>query len=186
MIFAKRNIARHFVRGKKARSAGPGSHFFECHHLISMVSELHRERQDRISDRLTEYTHTELALELGIEFPFSHFFGADPGVLFILFLSHHLYVVEIEGIQAADDLEAVAGVSDGAAGCCLVDRHGGYAGSTTEGILENLRLLVSQLAGADPYADPVFCLCFNSLNHLDHLKGNDKLNIIIIANERQN
>ena len=101
---------------------------FESHHLISMISKLHRERQDCICYCFAEDTHAEFALELRIKFSLFHFFGADPGVLF-LFLGHHLYVVKIKGIQAADDLAAVSGVSDGAAGGGLVDCHFAYAGS---------------------------------------------------------
>ena len=93
-----------------------------------MVSKLHRERQDCICYCFAEDTHAEFALELRIKFSLFHFFGADPGVLF-LFLGHHLYVVKIERVQAADDLAAVSGVSDGAAGGGLVDCHFAYAGS---------------------------------------------------------
>ena len=95
---------------------------FESDHLISMISKLHRERQDCICYCFAEDAYAELALELGIEFSLSHFFGADPGVRF-LFLSHHLHIFKIEGVQAADDLAAVSGVSDGAAGGGLVDSH---------------------------------------------------------------
>ena len=100
---------------------------FESHHLISMVSKLHRERQDCICYCFAEDAYAELALELGIEFSLSHFFGADPGVRF-LFLSHHLHIFKIEGVQAANDLAAVSGVCDGAAGGGLIDCHFAYAG----------------------------------------------------------
>ena len=100
---------------------------FEIHHLICMVGKLHRERQNRICYRFAENAHPELALELRIKLPLSHFFGADPGVRF-LFLSHHLHIFKIEGVQAANDLAAVSGVSDGAAGGGLIDCHFAYAG----------------------------------------------------------
>ena len=131
---------------------------FESHHLISMVSKLHRERQNGICYCLSENAHSELALELGIELSVSHFFGADPGVLF-LFLSHHLYIFKIERIQSADDLKAIPGVSDGTAGGGLVDSHARYARCTGKGIFENFRLFIGQLSAADPDSDPVFCLC---------------------------
>ena len=123
-----------------------------------MVSKLHRERQDCICYCFAEDTHAEFALELRIKFSFFHFFGADPGVLF-LFLSHHLYIFEIERIQSADDLKAIPGVSDGTAGGGLVDSHVRYARSTGKGIFENFRLFIGQLSAADPDSDPVFCLC---------------------------
>ena len=104
------------------------SHLLERDHLISMVSKLHRERQDCICYCFAENAHAELALEFRIKFSLFHFFGADPGVLF-LFLGHHLHVVKIEGVQAADDLAAVSDVSDGSAGGGLVDCHFAYAGS---------------------------------------------------------
>ena len=70
-----------------------------------------------------------------------------------------------DGSINPEDLEAVAVVSDGAARRGFIDRHACHAGSAAEGIFEDFCLFLGELPGADPDADSVFCLCFNTIIH---------------------